>query len=297
MSKMTDLTVLREIDPAARIAPDASIGIYCVIGPDVTIGSGTKVNRRVTIVGHTRIGSNNVIEEGCVLGAFPQDLKYAGGPTMLHIGHRNLLGREVTAHIGTESGGALTRIGDDNLLMDGSHVAHDCYVDDRVYLGRSVLLAGHIRVQTGARIEDLSGVHHFVTVGRFARVGAHTPVRRDVPPFTDFQSFNHDWQSPPTVCGVHEAGIANANLPKEQERELRFALKELFVNEAALQTKIEQLVNMGVEGEAAKLCEFCLNSLQGVYGRCRELYRGQAPPESRQPPSPEAGIDIRRNKQ
>ncbi len=293
---MTDLTVLREIDPAARIAPDASVGLYCVIGPDVMIGPGTNVSRRVTIVGNTRIGSNNVIEEGCVLGACPQDLKYAGGPTMLHIGHRNLIGREVTAHIGTESGGALTCIGDDNILMDGSHVAHDCYVDDRVYLGRSVLLAGHIRVQTGARIEDLSGVHHFVTVGRFAKVGAHTPVRRDVPPFTEFQSLNHDWQSPPTVCGVYEAGIANANLAKEQEKELRFALKELFDDEAALQTKIEQLVNMGVEGEAAKLCEFCLNSLQGLYGRCRELYRGQAAPEAQQHLSSGTRIDARRNK-
>ncbi len=288
---MTDLTVLREIDPAARIAPDATVGLYSVIGPDVTIGPGTKVSRRVTIVGHTRIGSNNVIEEGCVLGASPQDLKYAGGPTMLHVGHRNLLGREVTAHIGTESGGALSRVGDDNILMDGCHVAHDCYVDDRVYLGRSVLLAGHIRVQTGARIEDLSGVHHFVTVGRFARVGAHTPVRRDVPPFTDFHSFDHDWDSPPTVCGVHEAGIAGANLPREQEKELRFALKELFDEEAALQNKIEQLVNMGVEGEAARLCDFCLRSLQGLYGRCRELYRGQAAPEAKRHLSPGPGID------
>ncbi len=293
---MTDLTVLREIDPAARIAPDATIEPYCVIGPDVTIGPGTRVSRRVTITGHTRIGSKNVIEEGCVLGAAPQDLKYEGGSTELHIGHRNYLGREVTAHIGTESGGDLTSIGDDNVLMDGSHVAHDCYVEDQVYLGRSVLLAGHISVQTGARIEDLCGVHHFVTVGQFARVGAHTPVRRDVPPFTDFRSFDHDWQSPPTVCGVHEQGIASAKLPREQEKELRFALKELFDDEAALQTKIEQLINMGVEGQAAMLCDFCLRSLQGLYGRCREVYRGQTPPEAKRHLSHRAGINNRRNR-
>jgi UDP-N-acetylglucosamine acyltransferase len=290
---MTDLSVLCEIDPAARIAPDATVGLYSVIGPNVTIGPGTAVGRRVTIVGHTHLGSGNVIGEGCVLGAAPQDLKYAGGPTMLHVGHRNRFGREVTVHIGTESGGALTRIGDDNILMDGCHVAHDCFVDDRVYLGRSVLLAGHIRVQTGARIEDLSGLHHFVTIGLFALVGPHTPVRRDVPPFTDFRSFDHDWESPPSVCGVHEAGIAAAGLPREQEKELRFALKELFDDESALQTKIEQLVNMGVEGEAARLCEFCLRSLQGLYGRCREVYRGKVPPEARRHMSPETGIDTK----
>lgn len=103
----------------------------------------------------------------------------------------------MTTHIGTEGGGYLTHIGDDNVLMDGCHVAHDCYVDDRVLLGRNVLLAGHIRVQTGAVIEDLSGLHHFVTVGRYARVGPHTPVRRDVPPFTDFRGVDHDWAAPP----------------------------------------------------------------------------------------------------
>ena len=137
-------------------------------------------------------------------------------------------------------------------------------------------------------------MHHFVTVGRFARVGAHTPVRRDVPPFTDFHSFDHDWQSPPTVCGAHEAGIADAHLPREQEKELRFALKELFDNEATLQTKIEQLVNMGVEGEAARLCDFCLRSLQGLYGRCREVYRGKPAPEAKRHLPGGAGVDTRR---
>jgi len=282
---MADLTVLREIDPTARIAPDAKVGLFSVIGPHVTVGPGTVIDKRVTIVGHTRLGTGNVIGEGCVLGADPQDLKYAGGATVLHIGHRNRLGREVTAHIGTESGGGLTRIGDDNILMNGSHVAHDCFVDDRVYLGQSVLLAGHIRVHTGARIEDLCGVHHFVTVGRFSHIGAHTPVRRDVPPYTRFGSIDHDWESPPSVNGVYEDGIVAAALAPEQEKELRFALKELFDDEAALQTKIEQLVNMGVEGEAARLCEFCLRSLKGLFGRCRELYRGMPPPEVRRDPT------------
>jgi len=278
---MTDLTVLREIDPTARIAPDAKVGLFGVIGPHVTVGPGTVVGRRVTILGHTMLGSGNVIGEGSVLGAAPQDLKYAGGPTVLRVGHRNHFGREVTAHIGTEAGGGLTRIGDDNVLMDGCHVAHDCFVDHRTHLGQSVLLAGHIRIHSGARIEDLSGIHHFVTVGRYSLVGAHTPVRRDVPPFTEFRSFDHDWQSPPAVVGIHEAGIAAANLPAEQEKELRFALKELFDDESTLQTKIEQLMNMGVEGEAAQLCEFCLRSLQGLFGRCREAFRGKPPPEAR----------------
>lgn len=290
---MADVTVLREIDPAARIAPDAVVGPYCVVGANVTIGPGTVLRRRVTITGHTTIGSGNVIEEGCVLGADPQDLKYGGSPTLLVIGHRNRLSRKTTIHIGTEPGGHVTRIGDDNLLLDGSHVAHDCYLDDRIRVGRSVLLAGHIHVGTGAVLGDLCGLHHFVTVGRFARVGGYTAVRRDVPPFTNFSAHDHDWLSAPAVCGVHEAGIDAAALSEDEEKELRLALRELFDDESALQTKIEQLANMGVEGEAARLCEFCNRSLQGVYGRYRELYRGQAPPEARKYLSPGGGIEAR----
>jgi len=291
---MSDVTMLREIDPAAKIAPDAAIGPFCVIGPAATIGPGTVLDRRVTVLGHTTIGSGNRIGEGCVLGAEPQDLKYAGGRTFLIIGHNNVLGREVTIHLGTESGGYLTHVGSDNTLCDGCHVAHDCYVDDRVVLGRSVLLAGHIRVCTGAAIEDLCGLHHFVTVGRFARVSRRTPVRRDVPPFTVFGGHDDDDTCPPAVRGVHEAGIRAAALRGEEEKELRHALAELFDDEAALQTKIEQLVNMGVEGEAARLCEFCQRSLQGVYGRYRELFRGKAPPEARRHLPPDAAIEPRR---
>jgi UDP-N-acetylglucosamine acyltransferase len=276
---MKDLTVIREIDPSARVASEATIGPFCVIGPGVTIGPHTVLTRRVSVSGRTTIGSANIIEEGCVLGAAPQDLKYGGASTLLIIGHRNRVGPRVTAHIGTETGGGLTRVGNDNVLLGGCHIAHDCFVEDHAVLGRAVLLAGHVLVQSGAVMEDQAAAHHFVTIGRYARVGPRTPVRRDVPPFTNFYSENHE-QSPPAVRGVHGAGIKAAKLSPSEEAELHKALRELFEDETALQTKIEQLVNMGVEGEAAALCEFCQRSLQGVYGRYRELFRGQMPPEA-----------------
>jgi len=290
---MTRVDVISEIAPAARIASDARIGPFCVIGPHVTIGPRTVLTRRVTIVGHTSIGSHNHIDEGCVLGQSPQDLKYAGQPTVLIIGHRNRLGPDVTAHIGTELGGFVTRVGNDNVLLDGCHVAHDCYIDERTFLGRQVMLAGHIRVQTGAVMEDLSAAHHFVTIGQYARVGARTPVRRDVPPFTCFYSEDYGWTAP-SVRGVHEEGIQAAKLKRMEERELRQALADLFDDEAALQTKIEQLVTMGIEGRVAALCEFCQKSLQGVFGRQRELYRGKAPPEAAEYRITEQWLDPRR---
>jgi len=290
---MSDLTVVREVDPAARVSPEARIGPYCTVGPDVTIGPGSELVRRVSVTGHTTIGSGNIFEEGCVLGSRPQDLKYKGHPTLLLIGHRNRFSRAVTAHIGTEPGGFVTRVGDGNVFDDGVHIAHDCYIDNDVRLGKGVLLAGHIRVHDGAVVGDFAGVQHFVTIGRHARVGSRTPVRRDVPPYTEFYSENYDWSGPPAVRGVHEAGIEAAGLEPDEEKELRRALHELFDNEAALQTTIEQLVNMGVEGEVAELCLFVQRSLQGVFGRHRELYRGKAPPEAQAYLPPELKTAIR----
>jgi len=290
---MTIVTVTREIAPAARVSPEAQIGPFCVVGPDVTIGPGTVLLRRTCVVGHTAIGSNNVIGEGCVLGSTPQDLKYKGHQTFLLIGHRNRFGRAVTANIGTESGGFVTRIGDGNTFADRAHIAHDCYVDNDTRIGQSVLLAGHIRVHDGAVIEDMVGVQHFVTIGRHARVGSGTPARRDVPPFTSFYSENYDWSGPPAVRGVHEEGIAAANLDADEEKELRRALHELFDDETALQTKIEQLVNMGVEGEVAELCHFVQCSLQGVFGRHRELNRGKVPSEAETYLPPELKVVVR----
>lgn len=291
---MPELEVIREIDPLARIASDATVGKFCVIGSDVIIGPGSVLGRRVTVMGNTTIGSGNVIGDGCVLGAKPQDLKYRGSSTLLIIGHDNHIGRIVTIHIGTESGGFVTRIGNSNRLMEGCHVAHDCYVDDHTHIGRCVQLAGHIRIQTGAVLEDLAGMHHFVTIGRYARVGQRTPVRRDVPPFTNFFSENYGWTSP-SVRGIHEAGINAAKLKRDEEAELRRTLHELFEDEVAFQTKIEQLENLGVEGEAAALCEFCQQSLLGKFGRFRESFRGKVPPEAAEFLPPEKLAEVQRS--
>jgi UDP-N-acetylglucosamine acyltransferase len=292
---MTEITVIREIDPAAQVSPDAQIGPFCVVGPRVTIGPGTVLSRRVSVTGNTTIGSGNYFDEGCVIGALPQDLKYKGSPTLLVIGHRNHFGRSVTAHIGTETGGYVTSVGNHNFFGDRAHIAHDCYVDNDTRIGQDVLLAGHIRVQDGAVIDDLVGVQHFVTIGKYSRVGTRTPVRRDVPPYTFFYSEDCDWAEPPAVHGIYEEGMAEARLGSEEEKELRRALHELFDDEVALQTKIEQLVNMGVEGEVADLCQFVQMSLQGTFGRYRELLRGQVPPEAESYLPPEMKSQIRRH--
>lgn len=280
---MADLTVVREIAPGAQVHADARVGRWCVIGPDARIGAGTRLDDRVTIVGRTTLGRDNTVASGSVIGGWPQDLKYRGGTTRLIIGDRNRIGRNVTIHLGTETGGWVTCVGNDNTLCDMCHVAHDCYVADRAYVGWAVLLAGHIVLETGSRVEDMTGIHHFTRVGRFARVGPRTPVRRDVPPFTDFYSEDYYWD-PPMVRGLHEAGLAAAGLADGAEARLRLALQLLFEDETAMTTKLDQLEAAGVddEPELAHLCRFCRQSLSGLYGRYREMFRGQIPPEAEQ---------------
>ncbi len=277
---MADVKVVCEIAPGAQVHPDARVGRWCVIGPHARIGAGTVLASRVAVLGHTTLGRENTVGSGTVLGGDPQDLKYRGGPTVLWIGDRNRLGRNVTAHLGTEAGGWVTYIGHDNVLEDTSHVAHDCYVADRTRLGRGVLLAGHIVVQSGAAIGEMVGVHHFSRVGRFSRVGPRTPVRRDVPPFVDFYSEDYYWD-PPMVRGLHEAGIAAARLPTTIEAQLRAALVWLFEDESAMTPKLDVLEAQNTDNpELAYLLQFCRQSLSGVYGRYREHFRGQIPPEA-----------------
>lgn len=278
---MHDMQVIREIASGAQIHPEAHVGRWCVIGPDVHVGAGTVLADRVTVTGRTHIGRDNRVGSGSVLGAEPQDLKYRGGGTWLLIGDRNRIGHNVTAHVGTEVGGWVTFVGDDNVLDDTCHVAHDCYVSSRTHIGRGVLLAGHIVVQEGAAVEAMTGVEAFARIGRFSRIGPRTPVRRDVPPFADYYSTDYYWD-PPSIRGLHEAGIVAAALPKDQEQRLRDALGWLFDRDAAMATKLDLLERGDPDPHLAYVCQFCRESLSGLYGRYRSLFRGQLPPEARQ---------------
>ena len=290
-----DLTVTREIAPEAKVSPDARIGPFCVIGPEVAIGAGTVLDHRVTVMGRTRIGRDNHIATGCVLGAAPQDLKFLGRTTWLIIGDRNRLRSNVTAHVGTEEGGYLSRIGDDNVLETGAHVAHDCYVDDRTHLGVCVMLAGHVRVETGAVVGDYTGAHHFTTIGAYARVDPRTPVRRDVPPFTVFSSQGY-YNAPATVCTVNEQGLAAADISDSDREGVRDAVRRLFEDEAAMAVAVAALADKpDLPAPVEQLLGFCQRVQEGRFGRCREAFRGRIPPETLQHLPPEALAQIEGN--
>ena len=171
------------IDPRAQIAEDVDIGPFCVIGPDVTIGRGTRLENNVTIKGHVYIGQYNHLHAGVVIGGEPQDISYQGSRTEVRIGDHNIIREGVTINRGTEKDEGLTTIGSHCYFMACSHVAHDCRVGDRVIMANATLLGGHVHVHDHASLSGGVAVHHFATIGSYSFVGGLSRVLHDVPPF------------------------------------------------------------------------------------------------------------------
>src|SRR5436853_512023 len=172
------------VDPRARIHDRAEIGPYCIVGAEVEIGSGTRLMASVYVEGPASIGEENIFYPYTTAGVAAQDLKYKGERAETHIGSRNRIREFVTIHRGTEGGGLVTRIGDDNLLMAYVHVAHDVQLGHHTVLANGVTLGGHVLVGDWAVIGAFSGLHQFCRVGRHAFVGGYSVITQDVLPFS-----------------------------------------------------------------------------------------------------------------
>lgn len=171
------------IEAGAELDDSVSVGAYSIVGARVRIGANTSVGSHCVIEGRTTIGRDNRIFQFASLGAAPQDKKYAGEPTELHIGDRNMIREFCTFNLGTEQDTAVTRVGNDNWIMAYVHLAHDVQLGSNVTIANYAGLAGHVRIGDWVIIGGLSGVHQFVTIGAHAFVGSSSAVTQDVPPF------------------------------------------------------------------------------------------------------------------
>lgn len=171
------------ISPGARIGKECYIGPYVIIGDQVELGDGVRIDAHCVIEGRTSIGDGSHIFPFVSIGLPPQDLKFAGEATATKIGCRNRVREFVTVHRGTAGGGGLTKTGDDCFLMAQAHVAHDCLLGNNVIMANAATLAGHVIVEDGANIGAYSGVHQFCRIGREAYVGGYSVVVKDALPF------------------------------------------------------------------------------------------------------------------
>ena len=172
------------IHPQARVAESAEIGPYCILGADVEIGPRTRLMANNYLEGPCWIGDDNIFYPYSSIGVASQDLKYKGERAETRIGSRNRIREFVTVHRGTEGGGLITSLGDDNLVMAYCHVAHDVRIGNHVILGNSVGLAGHVTIGDWADLSPYTGVHQFCRIGRHAFIGPYSVIKQDVLPYS-----------------------------------------------------------------------------------------------------------------
>ncbi len=210
------------VSPRAELAADVAVGPFSVIGPDVRIGPGTVVGPHAVIYGPTSIGAGNRIHQFASLGDAPQDKKYAGEPTRLEIGDRNVFRESCTVNRGTIHDRGVTRIGDDNLFMAYSHVAHDCVVGSNTVFANCVSLAGHVEIGDWVVLGGLSAVHQHCKIGPHAFLAGGSIVTRDVPPYI-MVAGNHA-----VPHAVNSEGLKRRGFTEEQIRAIRDAYRLIY---------------------------------------------------------------------
>ena len=206
----------------ARVAQTAEIGPYCIIGEEVEIGAGTRLMANVYAEGPTWIGDDNIFYPYTTVGVASQDLKYKGERAETRIGSRNRIREFVTIHRGTEGGGLVTRIGDDNLLMAYVHVAHDVQVGNNTVLSHGATLGGHVLIDDWAIVGAYTGVHQFCRIGRHAFIGGYSVVTQDVLPYSTSVS-----EREIHVFGANRTGLERRGFSGEQIEPLQKAFRLL----------------------------------------------------------------------
>ena len=221
---MIDKTAI--INSKAKIDANVEIGPYSVIGPNVEIGQGTKIQSHVSITGYTSIGKDNRIFPFSSIGNEPQDLKYKGENTKLIIGNGNTIREYTTINTGTIGGGGITKIGENNLLMIGVHIAHDCIIGDNVVIANSAAIAGHAEIGDRVIIGGNCGVQQFTRVGKMAMIGGMTGVSRDVIPY-GLSLGNRNYLNGINIVGLRRSKVSNKDIIC-----LSDAYKEIFKTES-----------------------------------------------------------------
>ncbi|MEM7046260.1 MAG: acyl-ACP--UDP-N-acetylglucosamine O-acyltransferase [Pseudomonadota bacterium] len=225
------------VEEGARIAPDAVIGPFCHVSSQADLAAGVQLRSHVVVSGRTSIGEGTIVYPFACLGTQPQDLKYEGEDSQLIIGKNCMIREHVTVHIGTKGGGMVTRVGDDALLMIGTHVAHDCQLGKSVILANHVNLAGHVTVGDYAILGGMCGVHQFVEIGAHAFIAGMVGVERDVIPFGMVEATKARGR----LTGLNHVGLRRRNFDRKQIRHLQQTLDNIFTEQGTLAERIKTL--------------------------------------------------------
>ncbi len=247
------------IHPRAKLGADVSVGAYSVVGEHVEIGDATRIGPHVVIEGHTRIGRDNRIFQFCSLGAVPQDKKYAGEPTQLHIGDRNTIREYCSINCGTVQDAGATRIGDDNWIMAYVHIAHDCQIGDKTQFANNATLAGHVHVGNYAILGGFTGVHQFVHIGAHSFTAIATVLVHDLPPYVMAAG------DTAKAYGINTEGLRRRGFSSEALAGIKRAYKTLYKSSLTLDQARAALAEQAKTcPEIGVLAEFLQSSTRGI---------------------------------
>ena len=243
------------IHKGAKIHSNVEIGPYCCIGSNVELATGVKLHSHVCIEGVTYIGANTEIFPFASIGYHPQDLKYTGENSKVIIGKNNIIREYCTINTGTKHGNMKTTIGDNCLLMIGSHIAHDCIIGNNIILANNATLGGHVILEDNVIIGGLAAVHQFVRIGKFAIVGGVSAVVENVAPFA---SVSGDRAK---IIGINIVGMKRNNFSKSSIGNVQKVFKEIFSKNSnkSFNEKIEMVNNNYTNDESLEIIKFLKN--------------------------------------
>jgi UDP-N-acetylglucosamine acyltransferase len=249
------------VSPRAKIAENVTIGPFCIVEDEVEIGAGTVLDSHVVIKKHTALGENNHLHMGVLLGSDPEDKHFTGQHrSYLRIGNRNILREYSTASRGTAPESA-TLIGDDNYIMIGVHVAHNCRLGNNIVVCNYSSLGGYVEIEDGAFLSASVLVHQFSKIGRLAMISGNTRVNLDIPPFLLATGFNV------AAKGLNTVGLKRAGIGQEAIQHLKQAYRILYRSHLLLQEALMRIEREIPTEEAKHLVEFIRRSERGI---CRD---------------------------
>ncbi len=246
------------IDPSAAVPESATIGPYSVLGPDVVLGERVIVDSHVLIERDTTIGDDSRICKGAVLGTDPQDLKYAGEPTILEVGSRTTIREYATLNRGTIDEGT-TRVGDDCLIMAYAHVSHDSRVGNHVILANSVNMGGHVIIEDWAIVGGVTAIHQFVRIGSHSFVGGGSRLPQDVAPYVMVAG------SPCAAYGLNIVGLRRRGFKRDTIRQIKEAYRLLFQSDLNVSQALEEMEKRAdLAPEVEHMIAFIRSSERGI---------------------------------
>ena len=255
---MIDPTAI--IHPDAIIAPDVTIGPWTMVGANVEIGAGSWVGSHVVIKGPTQIGTNNKIFHFCSIGEDPQDKKFEpASNSSLIIGNGNIIREYCSINRGTEHGGGITSLGDENWIMSYCHIAHDCQVGSHTVFANNSTLAGHVEIHDFAILGGFTGVHQFCRVGRRAFSAIATIIVKDVPPFIMVEG------NTARARAINREGLKRGGMDSDTVVTLKRAYKTLYRQGLSLQEALSELKIQAEEvPEIRLMVDFIEESERGI---------------------------------